>query len=295
MITKKSLGIRQIVIWIRVSTLEQKGTLKAQLEFVKKALKAYGFTDAEIARAKVFGGQFSGTIISDEWNACVAYCLEQTVPTALFTRDFQRLSRNWRLGGAMMIPLFDANVPIISVLKNQVSSTADTIQDNDWLIGLLMAVGAQEVDQLKKRTAAGVQAARKEGILPGTTLDFYIQDELNPYRELKRLLKAGVRQTDASRRLNKSTSWFRKRRDFFSLLSERGGDELVEQWLTATDMIRGRLATLGKGKEDGLRKKAMLRMTSGFMKEPYNFDPFTEEDLDEYLTNYKKYRPKRSK
>jgi len=295
MITKKSLGIRQIVIWIRVSTLEQKGTLKAQLEFIKKALKAYGFTDAEIARAKVFGGQFSGTIISDEWNACTAYCLEQKVPTALFTRDFQRISRNWRLGGAMMIPLFDANVPIISVLKNQVSSTADTIQDNDWLIGLLMAVGAQEVDQLKKRTLAGVEAARKEGILPGTTLNFYTDETLNPYRELLRLLRAGVGQSEGSRRLNKSTSWFRKRRDFFALLSERGGDELVMKWLDATDMIRERLAGLGNGKEDNLRKKAMLRMTSGFMKEPFNFDPFTEDDLDEYLTNYKEYKPKRTK
>ncbi len=290
---KTALSGRQPVLYCRVSTKEQKKTLTAQETVLLDWLKQNGIK----RKPKVFKEQVSGT--SEEppmLLEAIAYCVARPGKTFLLVRDFQRISRNWRFGAANMIPLWKADVPVVSALTNQVSNTSQSIQDNDFLIGLFMALGAQEVDQVKKRTAAGTAAARALGIIPGTTLDFYLKDSLNPYRELRRLLQAGVGQTEGSRRLNKSTSWWRKRREFFREVMERGGEEAIENWLTTTDRMRERLATLDlKKKDDKKKERALKRMTSGFLKFPYEFPMPSEEQLDEFMQNFQLYQPKRTK
>ena len=289
---KSELAGRQPVLVSRVSTEEQKKTLKAQVSTLEKWLKDNGIT----RKPKIFAAQETGTsTLPQVLEDAIAYCVERPGKTFLLVRDFQRVARNWRYGGRNMIPLYESDTPVVSALRNQVSSTVNTQRPDDWLIGLFLSIGAQEVDQIKARTAAGVAASREQGILPGATLDFYLADALNPYRELLRLLQAGIGQTETSRRLDKSTSWFRKRRDFFSLVRERGGDALVEEWLLTTDRMRERLGALGRSKEDAKKAKALKRMTSGFLKEPYNFTMPSEERLDEILDNYKLYQPKRTK
>ena len=289
---KQELKGRQPVLYARVSTEEQKKTLSNQVDILEKWLKDAGIT----RKPKVFKEQVSGTVaLPPMLGTAIAYCAERPGKTFLLVRDYQRISRNWRYGGQNMIPLFESDTPVVSALKNQVSSTAKTIRDEDWLIGLFMAVGAQEVDQLKKRTAAGTAAAQRAGIFSGSPPNLFPEEALNPYRELVRLLAAGVGQSEASRRLSKSTSWFRKRRDFLAKVRERGGDELVEQWLDTTDRIRAIQQGLGKSAEDKKRQRAVLRMTSGFLQEPFNFPVPTDADLNEYFTNFKEYQPKRKK
>jgi len=294
MIFNKALKGREAVLWVRVSTEEQKKTMQSQEDYLRKYLKDNGYGRKSI---KVFKQQVSGTVaLPDELDAAITYCGERPGKCFLLVRDYQRMSRNWRFGGANMIPLYESDTPVVSALRNQVSSTSKTIMDDDWLIGLYFSIGDQEVTQLKKRTAAGTAAAREKGIIAGTTLDFYLDDNLNPYRELRRLLKAGIGQSESSRRLGKSTSWFRKRREFFRDVLEKGGEETVENWLMTTDNMRERLRTLNlKNKEDKKRERALKRMTSGFLKFPYEFPMPSEADLDEYLTNYKLYQPKRTK
>ena len=289
---KEELKGRQPVLYARVSTEEQKKTLSNQVDILEKWLKDAGIT----RKPKVFKEQVSGTVaLPPMLGDAIAYCAERPGKTFLLVRDYQRISRNWRYGGQNMIPLFESDTPVVSALKNQVSSTAKTIRDEDWLIGLFMAVGAQEVDQLKKRTAAGTAAAQRAGIFSGSPPKLFPEEALNPYRELVRLLAAGVGQSEGSRRLSKSTSWFRKRRDFLATVRERGGDELVESWLDTTDRIREIQRGLGKSAEDKKRERAVLRMTSGFLQEPFNFPVPTDADLMEYLTNFKAYQPKRKK
>lgn len=291
---KDALKGREPVIYVRVSTKEQKGTLPKQIATIEAWLKANKIT----RKPKVFKEQTSGTNPNPpELLKAIEYCISKPGKTFLIVRDFQRISRNWRYGGKNLIPLFENDVPVVSALKNQMSSTTTSIQDEDWLIGLFMALGAQEVDQVKKRTEAGVAAAAEKGVLRGTNKDFFPKEALNPYRELKRLLEAGVGQTEASRRLGRSTSWFRKNRDFFRLITERGGDSLLETWLDLSDKIR-RIENEqrgGKTKEEAKKLKAVRRMTSGFVQEPFNFPIPTDEMLEEYLTNFKEYQPKRTK
>ena len=292
---KQTLKGREPIIYARVSTKEQKGTLPKQISTITAWLKINGIT----RKPKIFKEQTSGTNPNPpELLKAIEYAISKPGKTFLIVRDFQRISRNWRYGGKNLIPLFENDVPVVSALKNQMSSTTKDIQDEDWLIGLFMALGAQEVDQVKKRTAAGTAAARAKGVLRGTNKDFYSKEALNPYRELKRLLEAGVGQTEAARRLGRSTSWFRKNRDFFRMVQEKkGGDVLLEAWLDVSDKIRTIEQSLrfGRTKEEAKKLRAVRRMTSGFVQEPFNFDIPTDMMLEEYLVNFEQYQPKRAK
>jgi len=289
---KAELKGREPVLYARVSTKDQRKTLKTQIQVLEKWLKDNGIT----RKPKIFQEQISGTSSEPpELLKAIEYCVSKPSKTFLLVRDFQRISRNWRYGGKNLVALYEADVPVVSALKNQVSSTGKTIKDEDWLIGLFMSIGAQEVDQITKRTETGVAEAQKKGIFSGSPPNLYPEEELNPLRELERLLRAGIGQNDASRRLSKSTSWYRKRRDLLAKIRERGGDELVETWLDVTDKIRTIQQGLGKSAQDKKKERAVLRMTSGFLQQPFDFPAPTDADLNEYVTNFKLYLPKRRK
>lgn len=291
---KDELKGREPVIYARVSTKEQKGTLKTQVAGITKWL-----ADNKITRKPViFQEQISGTTKEPaKWLEAVEYAISKPNKTFLIVRDFQRISRNWRYGGKNMIDLYENEIPVISVIRNTMSATDKNPTDDDWLIGLYMALGAQEVDQLKKRTKKGLAEARNQGILKGTNKDFYSKEILNPYRELVRLLEAGVGQTEGATKTGRSSSWWRKNRDFLNMVRMRGGDKLLETWLDVSDKIRKIEQDLrfGKTKVEKDKIRAVRRKTSGFVQEPFNFPIPTDEMLSEYLENYKDYLPKRTK
>ena len=289
---KKALKGREPIIYARVSSKDQKATLKNQIETLTKWLKANGIT----RKPKVFQEVISGTSINPpELEKAIAHATVKPSKSFLLVRDFQRISRNWRYGGRNMIELFENDIPVVSVIKNTISATKVSPTDDDWLIGLYMALGAQEVDLLKKRTAEGTAVSEAKGVFSGSPPNLFPEESLNPYRELVRLLEAGVGQSEGSRRLSKSSAWFRKRRDFLREVRERGGDVLLEEYLTVTDKIRGIQQKLGKGANDKKRLRAVARMTSGFLQRPTEFPAPTDEDLKEYITNFKLYQPSRKK
>ena len=289
---KDDLKGREPVIYLRVSTKAQRSTLKAQRKTCEDWLKQQGIT----RKVRVYEEIIPGTAEDPpELLNAVGYCASKPGKCFLLVRDYQRISRNWRFGGMNLVPLFNADIPVVSVLRNQVSGTAKTTREGDWLIGLLMAIGAQESDQIKARTEAGTIVAQEKGIFSGSPPKLFPEENLNPYRELVRLLAAGVGQNEGARRLGRATSWWRKRRLFLADVRERGGDDLVEQWLDTTDRIRAIQRGLGKSKEDKKRERAVLRMTSGFLQQPYNFPVPTDADLAEYVTNFKAYLPSRKK
>lgn len=291
---KDALKGREPVIYARVSTKEQKGTLKTQVAGITKWLTSNKITRKPV----IFQEQISGTTKEPtKWLEAVEYATSKPNKTFLIVRDFQRISRNWRYGGKNMIDLYENEIPVVSVIRNTMSATNDNPTDDDWLIGLYMALGAQEVDQLKKRTKKGLAEARDAGILKGTNKDFYSKEVLNPYRELLRYLEAGMGQSEASRKLGRSSSWFRKNRDFYALVRERGGEKLLMSWLDLSDKIRKIEQDLrfGKTKVEAAKIKAVRRKTSGFVQEPYNFPIPTDEMLSEYIENFEEYQPKRTK
>lgn len=289
---KQVLKGREPVVYARVSTKDQKNTLKNQIATLEKWLKANGIT----RKPKVFQEVVSGTSINPpELEKAIIHATQKPSKSFLLVRDFQRISRNWRYGGRNMIELFENDIPVVSAIKNTLSATKVSPTDDDWLIGLYMALGAQEVDLLKKRSDEGTKVSEAKGIFSGSPPNLFPEEPLNPYRELVRLLEAGVGQNESSRRLSKSTAWFRKRREFLSDVRERGGDKLLEEYLTVTDKIRDIQQNLGKGADDRKRLRAVNRMTSGFLQRPTEFPAPTDENLNEYITNFKLYQPSRKK
>jgi len=299
---KQALKGRTPVIYARVSTGDQTGTLPTQIDAVKGWLKREKIPGSRI---KTFKEQVSGTATNPpEFTKAVMFVLANPEKYFLIVRDWQRISRNWRFGGKLMADLYEANIPVVSTIQNQISGTIDNPTDDDWLIGLYMSIGAQEVDQTKRRIKTGITASKKKGILSGQPKLVYPDEELNPYRELDRLLKAGIGQSEGARRLNKSTSWFRKNRDFFRETRERGGDELLEKWMKLIDYYRaleqehgsaqGRTTQGRTGAKRFIsgnpRVLAVRRMTGGFVQQPWNYDEPTVEEMEEYFNNFKQYQ-----
>ena len=157
---KKDVKGRIPVIYARVSTGDQTGTLPTQVNAVKEWMKRNKIPQSGI---KVFKEQVSGTATSPpKLREAIEFILKNPEKYFLIVRDWQRISRNWRFGGKNMVDLYEANVPVVSTLQNQISGTIDTIQTGDWLIGLQMSIGAQEVDQGRLRIKSGVEASRKK-------------------------------------------------------------------------------------------------------------------------------------
>ena len=155
---KDDLKGREPVIYLRVSTKAQRSTLKAQRKTCEDWLKQQGIT----RKVRVYEEIIPGTAEDPpELLNAVGYCASKPGKCFLLVRDYQRISRNWRFGGMNLVPLFNADIPVVSVLRNQVSGTAKTTREGDWLIGLLMAIGAQESDQIKARTEAGTIVAQR--------------------------------------------------------------------------------------------------------------------------------------
>lgn len=112
-----------------------------------------------------------------------------------------------------------------------------------------------------------------------------------------RLLRAGVGQTEVSRRIGKSTSFVRKNRAKHSKIVELGGEELLNDYLDAIDLVRDFMNEKDedvRGSRATVRMKTVARMVSGYLAEPFNeeFTKPTRADLEEYYNNYNDYKKK---
>jgi hypothetical protein len=181
------------------------------------------------------------------------------------------------------------NEPIITGTKKVPQPAADL------LAPILVAAGGSEVSTRKKQTLQGVAASRKKGIFSGTPLSLYPDEKIEPRREQLRLLAAGIGQSEGSRRLGKSSGYWRDNRDTMRKYRELG---VLDDWLDTIDLIRAMEQEKGEGKgtRAGVKMKTVRRMTSGYLNDPTaGFPKPTQEMLDEYYSNFNKYRPKRKK
>jgi len=291
---KETLKGRKIIIYARVSTEEQKGTLSTQVAAIKKGLKDLGIKQVP----EVFQEQASGTKIDrPELRKAVEAAMNSKKPAAIVVRDIQRLSRDPYDLGVIYSPLRDANTPVVSINEPVVLGTRKVPQPAaDLLAPILVAAGGSEVSTRLVQTMQGVERSAAKGIFAGTPLSLFPDEPLEPRRELIRLVDAGVRQVEGSRRLGKSTSWWRKNLATINKYREAG---VLDDWLEAIDLIRAYEQEKGEGKgpKAGVKMKIVRRMTSGYLANP--LDPRvskpTQEDLDEYFFNFNKYKPKRSK
>ena len=291
---------REVLLYARVSGKKQKKGLQDQVDSMKNDLKKMG-----VKRIKVFSEIVSGAKrIGDrpQLQAMVDYAFSKPAgATAIVVRDAQRFSRDPYMLGAIYDPLRVHDVPLVSFGNGGLIASTDMQRQpaGDLLIPILSTLGKQEVDIGRERSERGTEFSREQGIFSGTPIELYPKEALNPYTELMRLIPvvaAGkMSQRDASKRLGKSTSWFRKAKERIAGIRDLGGDYLKD-WLEVLNEIRDMEVEHGKGwgKKPDKRMAAVRRMTGGYMDQPNNFPRPTSDDLMEYFTNYKLYRAKKT-
>jgi DNA invertase Pin-like site-specific DNA recombinase len=300
---KDTLKGAKVLTYQRVSTTKQEGNLSTQERIVKDTLKNAGFT----GKPEVFSEQSSGTKLDrEELLKMIARALElksQGKKVVIALRDIQRFSRDpYDLGilykntPSLEESLWFNDIPLVSLTENLVTGTKNIPNTNGDLIGpILMTIGGQEVKLRKDQTKKGVDKSAEAGIIAGVGINLYPKEVLNPYRELLRMLRAGLTQSEASRRLGRSKSWSkdnRKRLEAIALI----GPTSLEDWLNVTDIIRRYEQEFGTrvGPSATKRMKAVGRKTSGYLKFPEKYPVPTEENIQFYFDNFKDFQPKRT-
>ena len=300
---KDTLKGAKVLTYQRVSTTKQEGNLSTQERIVKDALKNAGFT----GKPEVFSEQSSGTKLDrEELLKMIARALElksQGKKVVIALRDIQRFSRDpYDLGilykntPSLEESLWFNDIPLVSLTENLVTGTKNIPNPNGDLIGpILMTIGGQEVKLRKNQTKKGVDKSAEAGIIAGVGINLYPKEVLNPYRELLRMLRAGLTQSEASRRLGRSKSWSKDNRRRLEAIALIGPTSL-EDWLNVTDIIRRYEQEFGTrvGPSATKRMKAVGRKTSGYLKFPEKYPVPTEEDIQFYFDNFKDFQPKRT-
>ena len=300
---REALKGAKVLAYQRVSTTKQEGTLPTQERIVKDALKKAGFSGIP----ELFSEKASGTKLDrKQLLAMIKRALElkakgKNVVIAL--RDFQRFSRNpydigilYKNTPSLEESLWFNDIPLVSLTENIVTGTKSKPNPNGDLMGpLLVTIGGQEVSIRTTQTKKGVGQARDEGIIAGVGINLYPKEVLNPYRELLRMLRAGITQTEASRRLGRSKSWSKDNRRRMEAIAITGPTAL-ENWLNVTDIIREYEQEFGTrvGPDASKRMKAVGRKTSGYLKFPEKYPVPTEENIQFYFDNFKDFQPKRT-
>jgi DNA invertase Pin-like site-specific DNA recombinase len=303
LLIKKTLKGRIPVIYARVSTKKQKGTLPDQVNGIKNELIALGIKKEPV----VFMEQVSGSKRADErpqLQAMLDYLEGKDGKAAIVVRDTQRISRNPWVAGAIYDPLRRKDIPLVSLeAGGKVASTDKTPQtEGDLIMPILTAIGGQELSIRAEQTAKGEREAKEKGIAVklGTPISLYADEALNPWDEMFRyvpmMAQEEITRAEVSRRLGRSTGWVSKaRKRIEQILSANPSGKLLRQWLKGVDMVREMEKKHGVrfGKNAKKPMKAVGRMTDGFILKPWDYSPFNQSDLDEYFENYKVYLKKR--
>lgn len=96
--------------------------------------------------------------------------------------------------------------------------------------------------------------------------------------------------------VGRSPSWVRDTKFKFSEIREKHPmkEKKFQKWLDVGDLVRNMEKEHGTRVGQGASKRmlAVGRMTSGYFARPWEFPAPTEEDLDEYFTNFKLYQKK---
>ena len=303
MTPREALKGAKVLRYQRVSTTKQEGTLPTQERIVKELLKKEGVT----GKSESFSEQASGTKLDRKQLLAMIQRASELKKSGkkvvIALRDFQRFSRNaydigilYKNTPSLEESLWYNDIPLVSLTENIVTGTREHPNASGDLMGpLLTIIGGQEVAIRTTQTKKGVQASADEGIIAGVGINLYSKEPLNPYRELLRMLRGNISQTEASRRLGRSKSWAkdnRRRMEGIALLSETA----LEDWLNVTDIIRRYEQQFGTrvGPDAKKRMKAVGRKTSGYLKFPGKFPVPTEENIKFYFDNFKDFQSKRT-
>lgn len=284
---REALKGRKVIMWNRVSTVGQEGTLEEQEKANLEMLRALGFK----GKPSVYSQQGSGTDLHlEQRDLAIKEAMASKKPVVMVVRDIQRFTRSPYHLGVLYNPMFEKEIPIISLLEPLVLGTAKVPNpSSDLLAPILVAAGGSEVSLRKQQTRKGMAESRKKGVTGGGNLELHANESLSPFRELGRM--EGINPTEAGRRLGLSKGWVDRHRAKQAKMTPH----LLAKWLDSIDLIRAmeRKHGNGIGKRATVRMRAVRRMTGGFIFNPAEFPAVTQEMIDEYYTNFHAYKPRK--
>ena len=297
MTPKEALKGNKVRVYLRVSTTGQEGTLPDQQKTVLSGLKSLGFK----GKPEIYSEQASGTKKDrKELLRMLQDIRDSPKESVVVVRDFQRFTRDPVHYGALWDEFRDRGIRIVSINENLATGTAKKVEPQaDLLVPILIAAGGSEVNIRKEQTQQGLDRSKEKGILQGSAPLFYRKEPLEPRRELRRMLQAGLGVLETSRRIGKSTSFVRKNRDKMQTILIEGNESSLQDWLDTLDLIRAYMNEKDeddRGSKATKRMKTVVRMVSGYLNNPNaGFPKPTRADIEEYYNNFGLYMVKKKR
>jgi DNA invertase Pin-like site-specific DNA recombinase len=297
MTPKEALKGNKVRVYLRVSTTGQEGTLPDQQKTVLSGLKSLGFK----GKPEIYSEQASGTKKDrKELLRMLQDIRDSPKESVVVVRDFQRFTRDPVHYGALWDEFRDRGIRIVSINENLATGTAKNVEPQaDLLVPILIAAGGSEVNIRKEQTQQGLDRSKEKGILQGSAPLFYRKEPLEPRRELRRMLQAGLGVLETSRRIGKSTSFVRKNRDKMQTILIEGNESSLQDWLDTLDLIRAYMNEKDeddRGSKATKRMKTVVRMVSGYLNNPNaGFPKPTRADIEEYYNNFGLYKVKKKR
>jgi DNA invertase Pin-like site-specific DNA recombinase len=297
MTPKEALKGNKVRVYLRVSTTGQEGTLPDQQKTVLSGLKSLGFK----GKPEIYSEQASGTKKDrKELLRMLQDIRDSPKESVVVVRDFQRFTRDPVHYGALWDEFRDRGIRIVSINENLATGSAKKVEPQaDLLVPILIAAGGSEVNIRKEQTQQGLDRSKEKGILQGSAPLFYRKEPLEPRRELRRMLQAGLGVLETSRRIGKSTSFVRKNRDKMQTILIEGNESSLQDWLDTLDLIRAYMNEKDeddRGSKATKRMKTVVRMVSGYLNNPNaGFPKPTRADIEEYYNNFGLYKVKKKR
>jgi DNA invertase Pin-like site-specific DNA recombinase len=297
MTPREALKGNKVRVYLRVSTTGQEGTLPDQEKTVLSGLKSLGFK----GKPEIYSEQASGTKKDrKELLRMLQDIRDSPKESVVVVRDFQRFTRDPVHYGALWDEFRDRGIRIVSINENLATGTAKNVEPQaDLLVPILIAAGGSEVNIRKEQTQQGLDRSKEKGILQGSAPLFYRKEPLEPRRELRRMLQAGLGVLETSRRIGKSTSFVRKNRDKMQTILIEGNESSLQDWLDTLDLIRAYMNEKDeddRGSKATKRMKTVVRMVSGYLNNPNaGFPKPTRADIEEYYNNFGLYKVKKKR
>jgi hypothetical protein len=249
------------------------------------------------------------------WGRVMAKALEMTAKgkqAYIRVKDPSRASRNTRHAMVFIDRLHEMGVPILAVREGIQTGSVGDLHPTEELLFVQLLGGGSFVSQTQKKKAdesvglskeAGVMSSKGQPLFPFARMDpleaYYEQLPLNTLKPIEGGGPTVFKETVAGMTApNGPTAQSMVR--FIKGEEERRAklnESEYEMWRAYRTKIRDLLKEFGhdpfaNNTEVGpinFKARALMRMTGRYLKEPWDYSPRSDEELDEIMTNFKEH------
>jgi len=306
---------RTPVIYARLSQAEAKSEgakkLRLQIKKIQDFLKANGIKKTPL----IFKEVASGTDPTrPEWRAAIAASMAKK-NRVLAVFDFSRFSRDMRSGMAASIPMYAADVPILSTLDGiglLTGTKEHPHPDGDLMWGIKTTLVTREVETTKEKERTTGKTLREAGVATVKGLALYPLAAANPWEILieqyPRFKAKDINATDygrliadltavKGRKVSPGWQWQRGNVKTWLAIKKSVSPTAYAEWWRFLNRVRDYERSqgydgAGSGVEKGKiswRVKALRRMSNAYLNEPAKYPIPTEDEWVEWTSNFQPY------